>query len=494
MRNSKFDSRRSFLKKAGMGLLALPFISLMGCTTKTQRPNFILIIGDDISWNDLGCYGHPTIRTPNVDRMATEGIRFTNVFLTVSSCSPSRCSIITGRYPHNTGAAELHTPLPEDQIPFPLLLKQAGYYTAAAGKWHMGQSAKRAFDTVIEDRKLNGLGGEDQWVPVLKERPKDKPFFMWFASYDAHRKWEADDFGVPHNPKDAIVPPYLADTDETRKDLASYYNEIARLDFFVGEVEKELARQGVLENTMIIFMADNGRPFPRCKTRVYDSGMKTPFVIKWPAGIKKKGSVCKSLISAIDIAPTILELAGIQPVSSIQGRSFTKLLREPSAKFRNYVFAEHNWHDFEAHERMVRSEKYLYVINNRPQFPNCGPVDSIKSPSHKALKKWRDKGKLTEVQKDIFLAPRPREELFDCTKDPIQTRNLVNNPEYRDVLEEMRKVMLRWQEETGDSVPKNLTHDWYDRESGDALPEKGIRGEMPGAVRNATKINNPGPF
>ena len=175
-------TRREFLKTFGKGLAAFSMSgALVSCGNQRNRPNIILIIGDDISCDDFGCYGHPTIRTPNVDRLAKNGIKFTNAFLTASSCSPSRCSIITGRYPHNTGAAELHTPLPADQVVFPKLLKEAGYYTAAAGKWHMGEATKTAFDVVLDNRKQNGNGGEEKWLDVIRERPNDKPFFFWFS-------------------------------------------------------------------------------------------------------------------------------------------------------------------------------------------------------------------------------------------------------------------------------------------------------------------------
>ena len=493
--NNQNTTRREFLKTTCKGLAALSMSSVLASgANKINRPNIILIIGDDISWNDFGCYGHPSIKTPNIDKLATEGIKFTNAFLTASSCSPSRCSIITGRYPHNTGAAELHTPLPLDQIPFPFVLKETGYYTAAAGKWHLGKEAKRAFDLVLDKRELNGNGGEERWVEVIRQRPKDKSFFFWFASYDAHRIWGANEFGTPHEPKNAVVPPYLADTPETREDLNSYYNEIGRLDFYVGEVEKELEKQGIANNTMIIFMADNGRPFPRCKTRVYDSGMQTPFVIKWPNGIKKPGTVCKSLVSAIDIAPTILDVAGGAPLSVIQGKSFNKLFKKPESKFRNYVFSEHNWHDHEAHERMVRSEKYWYVINNRPEFTNCGPLDSNRSLSHKSLLDLKTEGKISKAQNDIFLAPRPKEELFDVVKDPHQLHNLADQPEYATVLSKLRGTLHKWADETGDTIPEKITADWYHRDKWEALEVKGIRGEMPGAGKNAEKIKTKGPF
>lgn len=486
------STRRSFLKKLSAGAIAASAFGLSACSKK-ESPNVILIIGDDISWNDVGCYGHPTVRTPNVDRMAAQGIRFTNTFLTASSCSPSRCSIITGRYPHNTGAAELHTPLPADQIPFPLRLKEHGYYCAQAGKWHMGPDAKRAFDVVNDTWGSDDPGAEKGWLPLLQNRPKDKPFFMWFASTDAHRGWDDQIFLERHDPTQAPIPKYLADAPGTRQDLSQYYDEIARLDYYVGEVAKELEKQGITDNTMIIFMADNGRPFPRCKTRVYDSGMKTPFVIKWPNAIKK-AAVCDSLVSVIDIASTILDVCGVLIDETFQGQSFAGLLRHPEGRFRNYVFSEHNWHDHEALERMVRSDKYLYVLNERPQFPNCGPADSNNSLSQKDLNQLDENGELTPEQNDSFLAPRPVEELFDVDNDPEQFHNVADDPLYADALRNMRSVLSTWRQETADTTPEHLTPDWYSRFYGKPLDIERVRGEMPGAAKNATDVNASGPF
>lgn len=473
-----------------IALLLTPFLSIS--QTNTGRPNFIIIIGDDIGWNDLGCYGNPTVKSPNIDILATEGIKFTNAYLTASSCSPSRCSIMAGRYPHNTGAAELHTPLPVGMPTLSVELKKSGYYTASAGKWHMGPSPKTDFDLVVE--KDNGTGGENQWLRVMKERPKNQPFFFWFASHDAHRPWQADSFATPHDPARSVIPPYLVDAQGTRQDLASYYNEIQRLDYYVGEVKKELKTQGVLDNTLIIVMSDNGRPFPRSKTRVYDSGMKTPFVISWPEGKKGRGLESNSLISVIDIAPTFLELAGVDIGPTFQGISFAKLMKNPSSEHRQYVFSEHNWHDYEAHERMVRTKHFLYVVNNRPLFSNQGPADSNTSPSYGDLKDVRDEGKLNAAQADVFAMPRAHEELFDCLQDPQQLSNVASNEKYVNELNDLRSIMKRWILETGDDIPDHITPAWYDPETGKALDIERTRGEMPGTKSNAVEINNKGPY
>jgi arylsulfatase len=486
-------SRREFLRTLATTATGLAVSSQVSAkNTESVRPNVILIIGDDISVDDFGCYGHPSIRTPNIDELAAEGLRFTNAYLTTSQCSPTRCSVITGRYPHNTGAPELHTPLPEGQVMFPAILRQAGYYTAAAGKWHMGNYAKSAFDKIVD----SGPGGEERWVQCLQQRPKDKPFFMWFASHDAHRGWSKDKGAEPHSLEDAVIPPYLIDTPAVRKDIAQYYDEVQRLDRYTGEMVKELRKQGIFDNTCIFFMADNGRPFPRCKTRLYDSGIKTPFVVHWPGGLENGSAVCHSLVSVIDIAPTILELVGLKPTQSFQGVSMMPLLADPASSIRNYVFAEHNWHGQIAHERMVRHGSYIYIRNAHPQLPQICGLDA--QCPQKELRALADQGKLISAQMDPLLEPRPAEELFALNDDPHQINNLVRDPKHSKVLGILRELMDEWQRRTGDTTPPldKATPDRYDRRTGKPVHGKSGRpkgGVVPGQTTRASQINDPGP-
>ena len=468
---------------------------VFGCihfSTGQSAPNIILIIADDVSWDDLGCYGNKNIQTPNIDKLARDGIKFSNAFVTSSSCSPSRSSIITGRYPHNTGAAELHTPLPQHLVFFPELLRERGYYTVQAGKWHEGPHTKRAYDTLLADER-NGSGGEAMWISLLQSRPKNKPFFFWLAPYDAHREWDADSLIKRYDPADVSVPPSLKSTKETREDIAAYYQEISRLDHYIGKLENELHRQGISENTMIIFMSDNGRPFPGSKTRLNDAGVKTPFLIKWPKEIKK-GSECSSMISSIDIAPTLLQLAEAKSSPTIQGTSFVRLLKNPATSFRSFIFTEHNWHDYEAYERSVRTSEYLYLVNRRWRFANQGPLDAVNSPSFKSLKMSETQGTLTPLQQDILKLPRREEELFSLKHDKEQINNLAGKLKYKSIQANLKATLTLWEKETGDTEPVNLTPDWYDRTSGNKTPMHGKRGEMPGATKNADKINAKGPF
>jgi arylsulfatase A-like enzyme len=326
---------------------------------------------------------------------------------------------------------------------------------------------------------------------------------MWFSAYDAHRVWGENQFSGTHDPNKIKVPKYLVDNELTRIDLSKYYDEISRFDFYIGKVVKELKKQNVLENTMIIVMADNGRPFPHSKTRLNDQGVKTPFIINYPK-LNKGNKTSNSLISSIDIAPTIIELAKINKIDNFQGESFLDIIKKPENPFRNYIFSEHNWHDYESHQRMVRNKNYLYIRNSRPSFPQEGPLDAINSMTYLDLKNGKKDNTLTDLQAEIFLKPRSSEEFYDLNKDPFQFDNLIISDKgiYKsEKYNELKIILDVWIKETGDNLPINLTKDWYQREQepnneSSLLKTEyhGIRGEMPGKLTNAINNNNKGPF
>jgi arylsulfatase A-like enzyme len=428
----------------------------------SNQPNFIVFIADDAAWNDCGPYGNDVIKTPNINKLGVEGVVFDNAFLTTSSCSPSRCSILTGRYPHSTGAPELHMPLPHNQILFAGELQKAGYYTALAGKYHIGDP-RAEFDSIY-----GGMpSGCENWMRALQNRPKDKPFFLWLAARDPHRPYESDIIDNPHNPSDVIVPPFLPDADSTRKDLALYYDEIARLDNYLGQVMNELKKQGVDKNTLVIYMTDNGRPFPRCKTRMYDSGIKTPFIVRWPGKIKPGRT--DALISSIDIAPTLCELAGAEIPKTFQGVSFMPVLKNYSATVRDYIAGEHNWHDYKSHERAVRNKKYLYIRNAFPELNATPPADAVGSLTYQEMIRMHKAGKLNKFQLDCFVTPRAAEELYDVVNDPLQFNNLAGNKNYIDELNEMRNLLDSWIIEFDDKPEGEATPDKFDRWTGEKL-------------------------
>ena len=476
----------------------LLLFALIAGSVHAAPPNIVFFIADDVSQEDLGCYGHPVIKTPRIDGLAGKGIRFNNAYLTTSSCSPTRCSIITGRYPHNTGAPELHSTLPDDQIRFPELLRGAGYYTVLAGKNHMFGNTDRAFDQITGG---GGPGGSSDWVQHVKDRPKDKPFFFWFAANDAHRGWQTSEHAPTYDHDRIVIPPYMVDTPGSREDLAHYYHEVSRFDHFVGLVADELAAQGVLENTLIVIAADNGRPFPRAKTRLYDSGIKTPWVVHFPEVIKQP-AVTESFVSVIDLSATCLELAGIGRPDFIQGRSFLPILKDPKATVRDMVFAEQNWHVYKNHSRMVRFGDYLYIKNNYPNQSNFS-VEAYYDPAARDLWSAHAAGKTTPAQQQIFANPCPEEEFFQVKKDPHQITNVAADPRHASAIGKARELLATWTEQTGDTIPTNPTPDRQPPpriENGKFIPpgkktgQQNPHAEMPGAAKNATKINHPGPL
>lgn len=458
-------------------------------TQAAERPNMVLIIADDMNWDDCGTYGNPNIRTPNIDRLAKEGLTFDHAYLTANSCSPSRSSIITGRYPHNTGAEQLHWPLPKDSVTFVERLKGAGYYTAAAGKWHLGNDVKDRFDDVFEASTAGFIlpAGTDQepgrmvakspsgcedWVSTLENRPKDKPFFLWLAALDPHREYEDGALNPPHEHGDVSIPPYMPDTPEVREDYRLYYDEIGRLDEYVGRVMAELDRQGVADNTLILFISDNGRPFPGDKTTLYDGGIRTPWIVRWPDQVEG-GLRTRSLVSSIDIAPTFSELADLKPSETFEGVSFLPVLKSPQESGRQFAFAEDHWHDYEDHGRAVMNQRWKLIHNSYTDLPNTPPADAGRSPTWQAMRALKEQGKLTDAPMRCFVEPRPEFELYDLLRDPFEVNNLANDDRYRETLDELRLVLTAWSNKTGDYLPSKRTPDEFDRETG--APDHSVR-------------------
>lgn len=452
---------------------------------KQKKPNIILIIADDMNWDDSGAYGHPTIRTPNIDQMAKDGMRFDRTYLTTSSCSPSRSSIITGQYPHNTGAEQLHWGLAAGKITFVQQLKASGYYTAAAGKWHLGNNIRNHFDS-IHEASVSGFqlptgngknppkmvakkpSGCEDWVSTLQSRPKGKPFFLWLAALDPHRAYEPGTLTPPHELSDVIVPPYMPDVPKVREDLRMYYDEIGRLDQFVGKVVNELEIQGIVDNTIIIFMSDNGRPFPRDKTTLYEGGIKTPFIVKWPKKVQP-GSVTKSLVSSIDIAPTIAEIAGIRKSKTFEGVSFLSILENPKNTTRKFAFGEDHWHDYEDHGRSIVGDQWKLIRNDYEDLAATPSADAGRSFTWQAMLKLKAEDKLNSAQLSCFIAPRPRYELYDLDNDPNELYNLAKEEKHQQKLKNLIEGLNTWAEQTNDFLPSIRTPDEFGRIAGEPI-------------------------
>jgi N-sulfoglucosamine sulfohydrolase len=409
-----------------------------------EAPNIVVLVADDLGWRDLGVYGNTVVRTPNIDRLARSGLRVERAFGTSPQCSPSRISILTGRYPHTTRAEDLHMPLPDGERILPSYLQWQGYYTGMMAKTHLGPLGERQFQWYSPETSAA--------LPGFLDSAGDKPFFLWVGFHDPHRPYQPGAIPHPHSPSKVRVPPYLADTPETRADLALYYDAIARMDADIGRMLDILEKRRLLENTLVIFLSDNGGPFPREKGTLYDPGTRTPLIFSWPREIHPGSVFDLGLVSTVDLAPTIMELTGATPPRAMQGRTFHSMLADPkSYAGRTYVFSERNWHDCDEHQRAVRTPRFRLIRTDAyTDLPLCTAADIGGSPSFLTLRAWSKAGRLTAAQKRLFEAPRARLELYDLAADPWELRNVADDPHYAKEVRELAGVLQDWMEQTND--------------------------------------------
>ena len=433
---------------SGILLSVLVFIqiSCRPVSSHDQPPNFVVFIADDLGWEDLGCYGNSFISTPHIDRIAREGIQFNNAFLTIAQCSPSRISILTGRYPHNTGAEDLHVPLPDSLSILPEWLKSRNYSSAILRKTHLGDHGLSQFDH---------YGPSLDQFSTLLDSVEHSPFFMWVGFSDPHRPYHQGIISNPQDPRQVKVPTCLVDDESTRTDLADYYNEIRRMDSVIGDFMSVLQARKLLERTVIIFLSDNGAPFPRAKGTVYDAGIKTPLLIRGPdivPGVRRD-----ELVSSIDLVPTLLELAGADPVQGLHGKSLAPMLSlnkyDTSSWTRKHVFAERNWHNTDEHIRCVRSTEYKLIENAYLDSVAGVASDIGGSPSWKSLLEGKRANTLNAAQSLIFQAPRDRYELYHLSQDPQELQNLANDPSYRPIKDQLIRQLNSWKIRTADFSP-----------------------------------------
>ncbi len=411
--------------------------------TEENPPNILVFVADDAGWKDFGCYGNRGIRTPSIDRLAEEGLLCENAFLTAPQCSPSRISILTGRYPHATGAEDLHMPLPAGEEMLPAWLKRGGYFTGHMRKTHYGPEGEKQFDWY--SREIDDFSG---FLDLAGKRP----FFLWVGFNDPHRPYDRESNPRINNPNNVGVPPSLVDDQDTREDLTDYYDEISRMDNNIGRMMETLETKGLLENTLVMFFSDNGMPFPGAKGTLYDSGVGTPLVIRWPGRIRP-GSRCSGLLSLIDLSPTILEAAGLPVPGTLQGESMLSAMLDEDDEGREYVFGERNWHNCDEHMRYVRSRRFKMIKNSYTELPFGNPADVSMSPSWHSLMEKKQQGKLTKAQARIFSVPRPAIELYDLEKDPGECNNLAGEAAYADEVKKLGAVLDKWMDETGDFPP-----------------------------------------
>lgn len=401
-----------------------------------RKPNILLVLADDWGWPNAGVYGDKVVRTPNFDRVAREGVLFSNAFVSAPSCSPSRAALLTGRNFWELGqASTLQTMFPQGLRVYPQVLEEAGYRVAYSGKgWSPGR---------VEGGGRNPAGPAKAFPALMDELPKGTPFCFWFGSADPHRPYELDS-GVKagKRPADVKVPPFLPDHDDVRRDILDYYFEVERMDRDLGAMMKRLEDEDLLEDTIIIVTGDNGMPFPRAKTNVYDSGTHVPLAIRWGARVKG-GRTVDDFVNLMDLAPTILEAAGQKVPAEMTANSLLPILLGDRAgrvdPARDRVYVGVNRHAYARDEnrgypvRAVRTEQYLYVRNYRPQLWPAGNPEIFRDidngPSKSVLLERRTEPGFARFF-GLCCANRPSEELYDLRQDPDQLYNVAALPAY----------------------------------------------------------------
>ncbi len=443
-----------YVKSAfGIGVASLLAVNLTA-QQSTKRPNILWISTEDMSPH-LGCYGDKVAKTPNIDRLASQGIRFTNVFTTAAISAPVRAGMITGMYQTSIGCMHMRTtsyrrsaenPVLFTAVPphyakaFTEYLRAGGYYCTNNNKTDY-QFAKDPVPASIWDECSKS-------AHYRNRSDKNQPFFAVFNYIGTHESQNWDISNVRTDPKKVVVPPYYPDNQTIRLNIAKMYDNITRLDSVVGVLLKDLEKDGELDNTIIFFWGDHGDGLPRAKRWLYDSGLNIPLIIRYPDK-SKSGTVDERMISSIDFGPTVLSLAGIRVPVHMQGIPF---LGDQQGEPRDAVFAARDRVD-ESYDMMrsVRTANYLYICNYYPTEPFSIWIPYLSNmPIYKEMLRLDAENKLIGPQKSWMAYSREPEEIYDVKADPYQVKNLINDPKLKSVINDLRNRHKKWTLETGD--------------------------------------------
>ena len=476
-------------------ILLLAFICFLGCQTKDKskaqlideiaielpkRPNILWLVTED-----MGAYippfGDTTVATPNLSKLASEGVIYPNLYSTSGVCAPSRAAIATGMYPSSIGANHMRVNSYNEEIGVPKyeavpppqvkmiseLLRQAGYYctnnyktdyqfkepvtawdeSSPYAHWRNRKENKPFFSVInFTETHESGLfepyGFREIETRHYKAGDRNYKWKNFGESHANNRKTEEET--TTHLPKDTKfkIPPYLVDNEVTQRDMWKLYNNIAEMDKQVGAVLKQLEDDGLLDNTIVFFYGDHGGPLPREKRLIYDSGLNTPMIIRFPKKMQA-GTKDNQLISFVDFAPTLLSIIGEQPKPYMQGQAF---LGNHKTQEREYIQAAADRFDAETDViRAVRDKQFKYIRNYRPEQGYYLPITyRERIPAMQELLRLKEEGKLNDVQMQWFREQKPKEELFDCSVDPFELNNLADNPKYQEKLNEQRAEMDKW--------------------------------------------------
>jgi N-sulfoglucosamine sulfohydrolase len=456
-------------------LLLAMLASLLGSTLHAAPKNIVMLVADDLGLQ-LGCYGDPDAKTPNLDRLAAEGTRFTRSYCTTASCSASRSVILTGQYNHaiaHYGHAhgEGHFSTFANVRTLPVILKEAGYRSCSIGKYHVEPEATYHFDQYANDgpaKDTHNPVGMAQNMKQFIVESKDQPFFVYFCGTDAHRSGkgfanEKQRDGVTslkYDPAKITLPAWLPDLPESRQEWAEYLEAVNRWDQGVGAVLKALSDTGHMDDTLILTLSDNGPPFPGAKTTTYEPGIKLPLIVRHPEQ-KKRGVVTAAGVNWTDLAPTVLEFAGVKSpggrvakngkvTGAMHGRSFLGALEQEHLADRDEVYFSHTFHEVTMYYPMrgVVSGRYKYIFNVAAPLPFPFASDLYASHTWQAV--LRGGVKQYGQRSTAGYLQRATHELYDLQADPHETRNLATDPQHAETLKALQAKVQKFQETTND--------------------------------------------
>ena len=450
------------LKTIGLSVTALNFMGVPSIAQ--EKPNILWIIADDLG-PDLTCYGNKSVFSPNIDKLASEGITFTQVYSVTPVCSPSRSSLITGMNPVSIDCHQHRTrsrsALPEGIQPITEYFRQAGYYVSNGDGTKVGSKGKTDYNFEFTKPFFDG--------PDWTKRNAGQPFFAQMQIHFPHRPFEADPIH-PVNRNTIDIPPVYPDCQLTREDWALYLESVQHVDQCVGKIMERLETDGVLNNTIVMFFGDQGRPMVRAKQFLYDEGTHTPLIIRFPDK-KKAGTRVDNLVSTVDIPSTSMVLAGISLPKYMQGQDvFAK-------EKRKFVYSTRDRMDETVDRiRSIRSSKFKYLRNFYPERPytQFNTYKATMYPVLALMKVLYKKGELTPEQAAFMGSIRPAEELYDLVNDPFEMKNLATDPKYSSELTRMRIALDKWLAENDKGVyPEDKAEtDYWAKDAAQAFEQK----------------------
>lgn len=433
-----------------------------------ERPNFVIIISDDASFHDFGCWGNKDVKTPNIDKLADEGIRLTKFYSPAAVCSPLRQALLTGMFPVRNGAYPNHAKVYPGVRSLPHYMSELGYQSICVGKKHFNPPESFPFDFEIgmigEDgnRSREKLSNLEQLEMFIKGSD-EKPFCIYVASNEPHTPYNKGDASV-YNAEELTLPPYMVDTPETRRALKNYYAEITHLDGQVGAVLGLLEKTGHENDTLVFFFSEQGSSFPHGKWTLYDVGIRVAAVARWPEKIKPK-SENPALIQYVDLVPTLVELAGGDPEvcktgradadgkDGFDGKSFADVLFGKKDTLRDYAYAQHTSRGIIAGPEMYGTRavtdgnwKLIYNIHHDKEFKNT----AINTPIYKSWVAKGNEGDAFAKEQSERYRKRPEWELYDLKVDPWELKNVADNPENAETLKKLQKELRAWMKQQGD--------------------------------------------